>query len=300
LWKKSNVYVGGMPILFENWTSDGGEIVQLQDDVAPANISNLNVTFLGQNGLTLNWTESTSDDTKEYMIYNGASLIGTVASTPSKLQPLTYTVTGLSIATTYSFTIKVRDFSNNQSSGVSVTIKTYGTQALSMNGTSDYIKLPSMTFDTVELTCSTNNALGNSSGYTYLDARNGIPSSSFSINNNGNIQYDVNSSAWKKVLVNSEVPLDVYGIKDIRNTKFTLTLGLATGTVGTDDVNIFSDYQNSIFMIGKIYTVRMLKDAGTTVVASYNLTEQFAGTSIADASGNGRQATLIGGTWVNG
>ena len=42
----------------------------------------------------------------------------------------------------------------------------------------------------------------------------------------------------------------------------------------------------------------MLKFTKGNIVAHYDFSEYFSGTSIPDSSGNGRVATLYGGTWI--
>lgn len=45
-----------------------------------------------------------------------------------------------------------------------------------------------------------------------------------------------------------------------------------------------------------VYKIRLYN--GTTLVAEYDFTNQFEGTVVLDKTGNGRNATLIGGSWV--
>lgn len=288
-WVPKAPSYGGASITLENWNVGAGEIVELFDDIPPADVSGVNITYLDKTNLVLNWTESLSSDTKEYNIYNGATLVTTVPATASKLQPLMYQVTGLIPATNYTFSIKARDYSNNEAIGVGISVRTYGTYTILMNGTTDFIKLPSLTFDTVELTCQANPGPAGV-WYTYVDARPGVSTSFFSINDNGNIQY---GPVWTKILINEVSPIDINYVK---NNKITLTLGLFS--TATDEINIYSDYQNNSKMQGKIYSIKILNRGN--VVAFYNLTEKFTGTAIVDASGNGKTATLTGGTWAAG
>lgn len=277
---------GSNGITCEDWA--GNEPVELPDREPPLNVTNVNITNIDQTGVTLNWTESESLNTKDYTIYNGSTLITTVTATASKLQPLSYRVTGLAPGTNYTFAIKARDTSGNEASGVSISVSTLGNQVLFMNGTSDYIKLPSMTFDTVELTCQIN--LKPNTEQIYIDARPGVATAYFGVNSAVNIQY---GPVWTKVLVNGAVPRNIADIKNIK-TKFTLTVGLSAP--GKSEITIFSNYKRQFPVQGKIYEIKVYN--GASLMASYNLTEAFSGTSIIDTSGNNQTALLSGGTWV--
>jgi len=276
-------------VSLENWETSGGEAVILIDEIPPESASNIRVTHLEQTSLLLHWTESISPDVKDYQIYNGSALIATVVATVSKLQPLSYQVTGLTPATSHVFTIVARDYSNNESHGVSSNIRTHGIYALSMNGSSDFVKLPLLTFDTVEVTC---HIMHNGRGSTLMDARAGISTAFYGLNSSGNITHSTSLFKDGGYILYDDEP--AYNINDAIGKKLTITLKL--NIVGTDDINIFSRYTNNEFMQGKLYAVRILK--GDHLVAAYNFTEQFAGSSVLDISGNGHTATLTGGTWV--
>lgn len=87
------------------------------DTTPPENVTELTVSNKTQTSLTLSWIASTSSDTASYDILNGSTVIGNVTGT-------TYNVTGLVANTTYTFTVKAKDASNNITSGVSITDKT--------------------------------------------------------------------------------------------------------------------------------------------------------------------------------
>ena len=80
------------------------------DTEAPTAPANLVVTNITENSLTLSWTAATDNvGVTAYEVYQGATLVnGNVAGT-------TYNVTGLSCATSYSFTVKAKDASGNVS-----------------------------------------------------------------------------------------------------------------------------------------------------------------------------------------
>jgi chitodextrinase len=83
------------------------------DVTAPANATNPLITNITQTTLTLNWTASVSTDVASYDVYNGATLLGNVTAT-------TYSVTGLTAGTNYTFNIKAKDASNNMASSATV------------------------------------------------------------------------------------------------------------------------------------------------------------------------------------
>jgi len=84
---------------------------------APTNLINGTVTG---NSVVLNWTASTDAvGVTGYDVYNGATFVGSTTST-------TYTVNGLSASTSYNFTVKAKDFANNNSSASNVVSVTTG------------------------------------------------------------------------------------------------------------------------------------------------------------------------------
>ncbi|MED4209310.1 fibronectin type III domain-containing protein [Priestia megaterium] len=269
-------------ILFEDWIVDKGETVIIIDEKPPANVQSLLVSNIDKTSLTLNWTESPSlEDIKDYTIYSGTTLLGVVTGT-------TFDITGLIPSTKYTFTVKSRDSSNNESSGISINTKTLGNYAISMNGISDYIKLQPLIFDSIELTCSVEPAPKVWS--YYLDARNGIPLGYIARNSVGTDSY---GSSWSAIYINGLLKTSSTA-HIIPNTKTTIK-GVLPSPV-KDDINIFSNSSGNEKMKGIIYEVKLYN--GSILVAHYDLTQQFTGTTIPDISGNGKVATLYGGTWI--
>jgi chitodextrinase len=109
----------------DNWTDTSmfGSLelstVTIGDTQAPTVPTNLTSPTHTDRTATLSWTAATDNvGVVEYEIYNGAALAGTVTST-------TYTVTGLTPSTAYTFTVKAKDAENNvsaASSAVNVTM----------------------------------------------------------------------------------------------------------------------------------------------------------------------------------
>lgn len=99
-------------------TSTGISInVMTADTTPPVNITSLVATGTTTNSVSLSWGGSTSTDVQDYQVYNNGVLVSTVTAT-------TYTVTGLSSSTTFTFTVKARDNAGNISSGVSISATT--------------------------------------------------------------------------------------------------------------------------------------------------------------------------------
>jgi len=90
-----------------NHTVDGGST---PDTTAPTAPTNLNASNITETSVDLSWTASTDDTAvTEYDVYNGATVTATVTAT-------NYQVTGLTAATSYTFTIKAKDAAANESS----------------------------------------------------------------------------------------------------------------------------------------------------------------------------------------
>jgi len=89
-----------------NHTVDGGST---PDTTAPTAPTNLNASNITETFVDLSWTASTDDTAVTgYDVYNGASVIATVTAT-------NYQVTGLTAATSYTFSIKATDAAANVS-----------------------------------------------------------------------------------------------------------------------------------------------------------------------------------------
>lgn len=269
-------------IIFEDWVINGGESVLLIDETPPENISNILVYNIDKTSITIKWNDSPSiEDIKDYTIYNGPTLLKVVTGT-------VVDITGLNPSTHYTFTVKARDNWNNESGGISISIKTLGSYAISMNGISDYIKLPSITFDSIELTCSIKPALGKWS--YYMDTRNGTSLGYIARTSSG---MDSFGSSWGAVYINGVLKTNNSPITP-SDTKNTIRAVLTSPA--TDDVNIFSNSSGKELMHGVIYDIKLFN--GTGLVAHYDFTQQFTGTFIPDSSGNGQIATLYGGSWI--
>jgi len=88
-------------------------VASVVDTLAPtwASTNKVTVSDIGQTSLTLTWTVAADDfQVTNYRIYEGSALIATVAGSV-----YTYTVTGLSPGTSYTFTVQAGDGANNWS-----------------------------------------------------------------------------------------------------------------------------------------------------------------------------------------
>ncbi|MFC7443188.1 chitinase [Laceyella putida] len=110
-WEPPNV-----PALWKFVSSGGGGG---DDTTAPTAPSGLKVTGKTASSVSLSWTASTDNvGVAAYEVYNGASLAGTSSQA-------SYTVTGLSANTSYTFTVKAKDAAGNRSGASnSVTVTT--------------------------------------------------------------------------------------------------------------------------------------------------------------------------------
>jgi chitodextrinase len=82
------------------------------DRTPPNDVSNLKAIMF-DTSVTLNWVESSSDDVRDYIIFNGEELVDYSIKNSFKIY-------GLNPSTEYKFTVKSRDLSGNISNGVIV------------------------------------------------------------------------------------------------------------------------------------------------------------------------------------
>ncbi|WP_079912098.1 fibronectin type III domain-containing protein [Paenibacillus sp. 32352] len=272
-------------VYYDDWSSL--EPVRVINTVPPDNVSNLTASDVQAMQTTLLWTASSSDHITEYRVYNGSDYVGSTTST-------TYTVAGLEQQTSYTFTVKAVDREGLISSGSSITVATpVLTFALAMNGTTDYVQTPTLSFDTVIMDIwAEPKSMGFSS---YLDATRGIPQSAFGRNSAG---IDYLQAAWKSVYVNGEDKTASANKAAIVPSQQRITVKLVLKSPGKSILVIFANQLGSIPMKGILYSVKIM--SGNIVTALYDFTEPFAGTAVPDKSGNNQTARLQGGTWING
>lgn len=126
---------------------DGGVTEPTPDTTTPNNVTNLAYSNVSATGVTLTWTASTSTDVANYQIYRDGVNIGQASETE-------FIVSGLTASTAYAFTVKAKDTSANEASGVSVNVTTNGLA----DTTAPVLTItPAATFaDTQQVTMSTN------------------------------------------------------------------------------------------------------------------------------------------------
>ncbi|HYO20807.1 MAG TPA: sugar-binding protein, partial [Flavisolibacter sp.] len=140
-----------------NWqyTQSFGDLVLVStnDAQAPAAPSNLGATNIAQTSLTLNWTASTDNvGVAGYDVYrNGIKL------NSSLISATTYSVTGLTAATSYQFYAQAKDAAGNTSANSNtITVVTPDTQAPTAPGNLAATNLTQTSF-TLSWTASTDN-----------------------------------------------------------------------------------------------------------------------------------------------
>jgi hypothetical protein len=274
-----------------------GNVSSIQDEEYIIDVADTTppVVSISPNGGTFNSSQTVTISANEpSTIYY--TLDGSEPTESSSIYSTPITVTSTS-------TLKViaKDTAGNitpipTSANFTIIITTY---SLLMNGTSDYIQLPSMSFDSIVLDVAyIFNSAGKSTAQYYLDARAGVANGTFLRTSTGGsppVNIDQYGTGFNGVRVDNMVKTN--STRYLSSGKRS-TIKLTTASVVTDDITIFTDNAKTAnqFTGGNIYDIKLY--SGATLVAHYDFTAQFAGTNITDASGNGRTATLNGGTWV--
>ena len=127
------------------------------DTTAPSSPANLSASSVTQTSLTLNWSASTDNvAVTGYDVYQGSTMLGSSTGTSSN-------ITGLTAATTYTFSVRAKDAAGNVSSSSNVvsvtTLSNQVSYCASKGNRSSYEWI-----DNVELGGMTN-ASGNNGGY---------------------------------------------------------------------------------------------------------------------------------------
>lgn len=124
----STVYSAPIPIsstvtlkYFAKDTAGNSSVIQSAtytiDITAPNDVTNVTGVNVGERSLTVTWTASTSNDVASYDVYNGATLVGTTAST-------SYDIINLIPNTAHTFKVVAKDLMGNTSIGTSAIIST--------------------------------------------------------------------------------------------------------------------------------------------------------------------------------
>ena len=127
-------------------TMDGGS---QGDTEAPSNPTSLSASNITETTLSLSWNASTDNvGVTDYDVYIGGSFIGSTAST-------SFNVSGLTVVTSYSFTVKAKDAAGNQSGDSNTANAT--TVDLTAPSTPSSLASSNVTETSVDLSWSTSN-----------------------------------------------------------------------------------------------------------------------------------------------
>lgn len=143
---------------------------------------------------------------------------------------------------------------------------------LSLNGTSDYLKLPSLTYNKIVI-----------DALLYTEPSDGVlhyAVDSVSRSTGGYLRYNNGTQFTNFTIISPPIT---------KGTRATNTLTIATATGG---LSFGSAYSTGNYFKMDIYSITVYN--GAAVVALYDMS---TGT-VSDQSGNGNNATLVGGTWV--
>lgn len=177
----------------------GGSVSDTQAPTAPSNLAASNIT---ETTVDLTWSASTDNvGVSGYDVYNGTTKIATVTTT-------SYSVTGLTAATNYTFSVKAKDAAGNQSTSSNSVSITTNTSSGGGNGTaadlliSEYVE-GSSNNKAIEIANFTGASV-NLSGYSLKKAANGGGwTNTLTLSGqltNGNVYVIANSSASSTIL----------------------------------------------------------------------------------------------------
>jgi hypothetical protein len=281
-------------LLIEDWLEDTGELVNYIDISPPMEVTKVAITYMRQTSFTINWMDSASGDIQDYIIFNGSTQLGVVPATLRKVKPLSFAISGLTSATNYTITIKSRDIHGNVSTGAVFPVRTYGNKALHFSGgtTWEGIMTNTLTYDQVEFSY---NMPAKMASRQLIDLRPAVSVTNVYFSSTSDISF---SSAGQI----SQVFIDGALAPTLNDTTLfvgkPLSLNVKLNQSYTGQVTFGGSYYKwtSSSILGDAYECKIWNNG--TLVARYNLTEQFAGTTVADASGNNNTAVLTGGSWV--
>lgn len=291
------IWVPGQDNVFSGDTNSGtiyledhvlGEGVSIIDDTPPNSPGMITIFNLTENGFSASWPdEPIIKDVKEFNVYLDDVLITTVPAGQGIVA--SYNFFGLTPSTKYVIKVTALDHKQNESEPTQTTALTTGINYIYMNSSvrTDSIKVPSLTFDSVEFMCE---VPLNTSWETFVFGE--YSPFSFRRDSLGNIWRgsgtgDVYFNGIKQNLVSdSKIPAD---------KKLVVKVETKSMAPRTEKLHIFNKPSVPDGAKGKLYFVKGYK-AGQ-IVFHYDLTTRFEGTLVTDKSGNNRDGTLTGGIW---
>lgn len=158
-------------------------------------------------------------------------------------------------------------------------------KGLAMDGVTNYLQLPSMTMDSVEIDCMVSSG---QLGKFIVEARPGLPNGYFWTSGGGT---DQSGSGWSSVTIDGINFTNPFP----KNQRMKVKL---SSTSFTEAIDIFNSNGSTCYK-GTIYSIKCLLNGA--VVANYDFTKPDGvnGTQAVDTSGNGRHGTIYGGVKAN-
>jgi hypothetical protein len=278
-WKPTTVSVGNTGM--QDYI--GGTLIDL---VQPLEVKKLSATYYNKTSITLSWKPSNSTNIQDYTIYNGNTFVGSTTGT-------TFTINGLTSASTYNLTVKSRNTSNIESNGYPITTKTSGNFALSLN--KQWLESPLLSFSMIEMhmiltpkVSSWNNVLVDSVSTNYkmtfqYDGARLVPINMI-MNDNG-VVYGLNQNP----------PLNQDKVYQMQTSTYDLR-------VVTDSVRLLGWVNGAITdIVATVYQVKFWKINDLNqfdLVADYDCTYSVVGTNIPDRLGINPPLVMHGGIFI--
>lgn len=211
------------------------------DTTAPSVPSDVAASNISGTGFKVSWTASTDDTAVSgYDIYVDGTLNGSATA-------LNYTVTGLTVSTTYAISVLAKDGSDNasdQSTAISVTTTDGSSNGVTDLFFSEYAEPNGGNNKALELMNASNEIIG-LEGYSIKSAFNGATSWSNEVLLNSGTVQNVNSNDVFVIINNGSAADDLIDNADL------LVNGSSLNFNGNDAIGLFKD-GNLIDMIGEL------------------------------------------------
>lgn len=235
----------------ENWNSKAAASFKLEDYsvdepieyLIPLDVIELQATKITKNSISLSWKPNPrTSESLEYLIYADETLAGTTTNT-------SFEVTQLASSTPYTLKVISRH-GNITSNGRSIVTMTQGNFVLSLKGGTDYVEIPSITFDAIEIICSLTPKVNSWSNYLIEGATSGIQ-----------IYTQFNGASYRRY----GCDLYVNGIFESSSSNAMIPSGeMVTVRIEgmeerriTDDFNLFASKNNTTTMQGLLFRVKL-------------------------------------------
>jgi hypothetical protein len=282
-WRAGTLLNEALPFTLEDY-SVNDEL----DFMVPLDVVELQASNITKTSLTLKWRGNPRvTGTQSYLIFLDGELVGETVNT-------SYEITGLVSAAEYTIVVKTLNQENEMSNGRKIVVRTQGNVVLSLEGTSDYVETPQLSFEAMEIDCLLSPKVNSWSNYLIEGETSGIQ-----------IYTQHNGASYRRreceLYVNGRYePSTSYALIP-SDVVVTIRIEGLDGKVITDRFNLFANISGLTTMQGLLYRVKLFTKNGRgdlILKSDYDFTNGSTNQLITDLLDHSPPLVIQGGTFI--